>query len=320
MPRAKIPSPAPALTYYPVIINFGDDSTTWYQQVAAAIHAQPPEIRVQFVGGNVVAPYDIVSLRNCLLEVPSHIRLVTTAAASLPPFACAAWMTGDERRIAKDAVVWIPNLPEQLLRSGSKGPHGCLQKQQEDEDLQDDGFEDDDIPFGAPPVWESRNHRNESQNMGTARMEADIRILADIVNAWFPTWEYAGKFLRFDDLLEWGVVRPEWGFGGTRSRHALPAKVAQPSLPQQAPASAEAPIAQPPKSAKTAKPPKSSGPASGDPAAAPAVPPSPQPPAANNAAPADGAKKPPGAEAKSSRKRSKPAAKSDKQNPPQGNT
>ena len=311
MPRAKIPSPAPALTYYPVIINFGDDSTTWYQQVAAAIHAQPPEIRVQFVGGNVVAPYDIVSLRNCLLEIPAHIRLVTTAAASLPPFACAAWMTGDERRIARDAVVWIPNLPEQLLRSGSKGPHGCLQKQQEDEDLQDDGFDDDDIPFGAPPVWESRNHRNESQNMGTARMEADIRILADIVNAWFPTWEYAGKFLRFDDLLEWGVVRPEWGFGGTRSRQTLPAKVAQPPQipqPQQAPASAEAPAAKQSREAKTTKPSKSSNPAASD-SPAPAA--NPQPPAANTAAA-------PGEGAKPSRKRTKPAAKSDQQNPPPG--
>lgn len=317
MPRAKIPSPAPTLTYYPVIINFGDDSTTWYQQVAAAIHAQPPEIRVQFVGGNVVAPYDIVSLRNCLLEIPAHIRLVTTAAASLPPFACAAWMTGDERRIARDAVVWIPNLPEQLLRSGSKGPHGCLQKQQEDEDIQDDGFDDDDIPFGAPPVWESRNHRNESQNMGTARMEADIRILADIVNAWFPTWEYAGKFLRFDDLLEWGVVRPEWGFGGTRSRQTLPAKVVR---PPQAPASAETPAPEHSRDLKAAKAPKAAGTAPGEPVppAAPAA--NPQPPAANagTAAPAENSKKPPGAESKPARKRSKPAAKSDKQNPPPG--
>lgn len=313
MPRAKIPSPAPALPYYPVIINFGDDSTTWYQQVAAAIHAQPPEIRVQFVGGNVVAPYDIVSLRNCLLEIPEHIRLVTTAAASLPPFACAAWMAGDERRIAKDAVVWIPNLPEPLLRSGSKGPHGCLQKQQEDDDLQDDGFDDDDIPFGAPPVWESRNQRNESQNMGTARMEADIRILTDVVNAWFPTWEYAGKFLRFDDLLEWGVVRPEWGFGGTRSRQVLAAKPPRQPLPQ----SGVAPVPLTPDT-QTAQAAKTSGPAAGE--ASTGTTPNAQPATTSTAAaaPAEGAKKGTGSESKPARKRSKPAAKSDQQNPPPG--
>lgn len=315
MPRAKIPSPAPALPYYPVIINFGDDSTTWYQQVAAAIHAQPPEIRVQFVGGNVVAPYDIVSLRNCLLEIPEHIRLVTTAAASLPPFACAAWMAGDERRIARDAVVWIPNLPEQLLRSGSKGPHGCLQKQEEDDDLQDDGFEDDDIPFGAPPVWESRNQRNESQNMGTARMEADIRILTDIVNAWFPTWEYAGKFLRFDDLLEWGVVQPEWGFGGTRSRQVLASKPPRQSQPLSSPGVSPVPLTPDTQTAQAAN---ISGPAAGEPATGPTPTAQPATPSTSAAAPAEGAKKGAGSEGKPTRKRSKPAAKSDQQNPPPG--
>ena len=61
------------------------------------------------------------------------------------------------------------------------------------------------------------------------RRETDLRILADITNEWFPSWEFAGKSLRFHDLLEWGVVKPEWLIGSARSgvRRTTAASVAE---------------------------------------------------------------------------------------------
>lgn len=232
-PNAQIPMPKKTET---VIINFGADATDWFREISAAVLAGPEVIQVQFVGGCAPPPYEIISLRNALLEIPEEIHLVTTATCALPPFGCAAWLVGDERRIAKDAVVWIPKLPEPLLRKGNQGqsaqrladlktaewnPAG--ETHGEDQDHED---ADDD-----EPQMDSRRSRQKPDFlMGRARMEADLRILADVLNEWFPTWEFSGSFLRFDDLLAWNVVKPEWGFGGRslRTRRRAPEE-AEPS-------------------------------------------------------------------------------------------
>lgn len=54
--------------------------------------------------------------------------------------------------------------------------------------------------------------------MRRSRLETDLRALADVINEWFPTWEFSGGYLCFSDLLEWKVVKPEWGFGGRSVR------------------------------------------------------------------------------------------------------
>jgi hypothetical protein len=205
------------------VINFEDAATQWFENLSAAVSAQPQEIEVQFVGGCVTPPHEIIALRNALLGIPGSIRLVTTALASLPPLTCAAWLVGDERRIAKDAVVWIPEVPEDILRNGLRRPHPALSErggkkargaeedvrvdEGEPEDEDEDDAEDD-VPFGRPRT-----------NTGGQRCERDLRALADVVNEWFPCWEFKGSCLTFDDLVVWDVVKPEWCFGGRGVRN-----------------------------------------------------------------------------------------------------
>ena len=200
-------------SYYPVIINFSDDSSEWYKQIATAIHAAPPEIRVQFCGGSEVVAFDLICLRNCLLDIPTSIRLVTVAMGSLPAFACVPWLVGEERHIAREARVWIPELPEELLRHGTKGrrskpvPMPPTESESEEEEL--------DELFGITPTQEAS--AKTRRRLANPRKETDMRILADMANEWFPSWEFAGQSLRFDDLLEWGVVKPEWAIGSSRA-------------------------------------------------------------------------------------------------------
>jgi len=212
-----------------LVINFEDDATQWFQNLSAAVSAQPQEIEVQFVGGCVAPPYEIIALRNALLGIPRSIRLVTTALVSLPPMTCAAWLVGDERRIARDAVVWIPDLPDDILRHGLGRPHrvlseGVVKKAAgegaavcvDEEDLDhDDGDEveaEDTVPFGRP-----------RSRIGRQRCERDLRTLADACNEWFPSFEFRGTFLTYHDLVLWDVVKPEWCFGGRGVRNRLEA-------------------------------------------------------------------------------------------------
>jgi hypothetical protein len=203
--------------YYPVIINFSDDSSEWYKHIATAIHAGPPEIRVQFYGGCEVAPFDLICLRNCLLDVPESIRLVTVAMGSLPAFACVPWLAGEERHIAGEARVWIPDLPEPLLRHGTKARHSkpiqFVPTAAEAAEAEAEAEVDEIFGVTAPSETSPKTQRRSAH----LRRETDLRILADITNEWFPSWEFAGKSLRFHDLLEWGVVKPEWVIGSTRS-------------------------------------------------------------------------------------------------------
>jgi hypothetical protein len=201
MPRSKTTN---AYDYSRALINLGEEPASWFAALAAALREGAPEIHVQFVSGGEIAPFDILSLRNCLCDLRSRNRIVTVAYTSLPPFVCAAWLAGDERRIARDVRVWIPDLPERLLREGSKTAL-------------------DSLPGNRPPQTEFAPHQAwRTQSSGavmpevfhTARWETDFRALADATNEWFPCWEYRGYSLGFGDLLTRKVVLPEWGFGG----------------------------------------------------------------------------------------------------------
>jgi hypothetical protein len=214
MPLLKETQGDSAVRSCPLVINFGDEPTQWFREIAAAVQADPCEISVQFVGGHVPMPHDIISLRNALLGIPSSIRLVTTAQTSLPPLTCAVWLVGDERRIARDSVVWLPDLPEEILRGGaesglpaleneSRGAEGC----ETDEDPEMADWDDDEEQVIGPSTF-----------CGRQRMERDLRALADVINEWFPSWEFKGACLSFDDLVAWDVVKPEWGFGGRGTR------------------------------------------------------------------------------------------------------
>jgi hypothetical protein len=219
MPRSKQSKSIPAELSCQLVVNFGDDATQWFRELSAAVASRPAEIEVQFVGGCAAPPHEIVALRNALLRLPRSIRLVTTALVSLPPMTCVAWLAGDERRISKDAVLWIPDLPEDILRGGlRRGPHsamdggknkagkGDFEMEAEDSASEDEG--DEAPPFGRP-----------KGTMGRKRCERDLREISDVLNEWFPCWEFRGGCLSIDDLVVWGVVKEEWCFGGRGVRN-----------------------------------------------------------------------------------------------------
>jgi hypothetical protein len=234
-----------------IIINFGDDATTWFREISEAVQEGPEAIHVQLVGGACPPAYETISLRNMLLQIPADIKLTTTAACSLPPLTCAAWLVGDERRIAQDAVVWIPKMPAYLMGDPSRVPEQDQENQRTEEN--DDAAEDEEeAPFGGPVRRPQNGISRRGYTMGSERLKADIRILASAVNEWFPTWEFNGSCLTVQDLLEWNVIQPEWVFGGrsprTRARPATPTKpkVRRAKKTVSKPAEAEAKVESPP--------------------------------------------------------------------------
>ena len=208
-PKSKPRVPARLIT-----VSFADDAAEWLREINEAVQEHPEEIRVQFIGATIAPPFEIIALRNALLQIPEGIRLVTIATCSLPPLGCAAWLVGDERQIARDAVVWIPKLPESLLREGQNGLEGPLPKEEaQDSDAESEDEEDSE--------GESINQRRRSMVVSPnkkSRVDFDLRTIADVLNEWFPSWEFSGSYLNFDDLVAWEVVRPEWGFGGRSAR------------------------------------------------------------------------------------------------------
>ena len=220
MPRLKNNTHETAVGSRQLVINFQDDATQWFQNLTAAVAARPQEIEVQFVGGCVAPPYEIIALRNALLGIPRSIRLVTTALVSLPPLTCAAWLVGDVRRIARDAVVWIPELPDNILRHGLRCRHrssneGVIKRAAseggsfsvDEDDLKEGDGAENVVPFGR------------RRSVERERCERDLRTLADAINEWFPCFEFRGTYLTFDDLIAWDVVKPEWCFGGRGVRN-----------------------------------------------------------------------------------------------------
>jgi len=222
---ATHPKSNPRVSTRLITVSFADDAAEWLREINEAVQANPKEIRVQFIGASIAPPFEIIALRNALLQIPEEIRLVTIATCSLPPFGCAAWLVGDERQIARDAVVWIPKLPECLLREGQKGSESRLLKEGEEDS--DDESEDDEDPEAEPNDQRLRSMVISSNKK--SRVDFDLRALADVLNEWFPSWEFSGSYLDFNDLLAWEVVRPEWGFGGRGTRTRQPQTELSPS-------------------------------------------------------------------------------------------
>lgn len=218
-----------------VIVNFGDDATTWFREVAAAVQTSPLEIHIQFVGGACPPAYEIVSLRNVLLQIPSHIKLITTAACALPPLTCAAWLVGDQRHIAGDAVVWMPNLPDHLMNGAIKSHNTTLWEESGNEIEVDEGEgpEEEPIPGSGPAQTSRRRPSRNGFIMAGPRLDKDIRLLCEAINEWFPSWEFKGSCLTVADLIEWNVIQSDWTFGGRspRARHR-PAPAAKPGSPE----------------------------------------------------------------------------------------
>ena len=191
-----------------VLINLGDDPARWFRHLAKASRSGASEVWIEFVSGGEVAPHDILSLRNYLLGMPLGVRVVTAAFTSLPPFVCAAWLAGDERRIAKDARIWIPDLPEKLLRDGCNAPLATLPVNRDRLEMT---LERPYAPHSE--TWrEAQEESGAADPLSTARWEADFRALADATNEWFPCWEFRGTSLSFNDLVYWRTIRPDWGF------------------------------------------------------------------------------------------------------------
>jgi hypothetical protein len=205
-----------------VYINLNDIQYTeaWVRNVTESVHPWTELLEVHFVGGGpLVDPSSLLSLHNALTRLPESVVVRTVATCSLSPFACVAWLAGDERWIAQNAKLWIPRVPQHVLRGVQRAP--------------------DAYPTPPPPPdWRQQKTRETSSEMDPyecereffhepcscdrCRIETELCTVSEIVNAWFPSWEYAGRALTCGELLDLGVIRPEWIFGGASSRGTKP--------------------------------------------------------------------------------------------------
>jgi hypothetical protein len=211
----------PASKHAAVYLNLNDApySELWIRCITQSVTPQTELLEVHFIGGGpLIDPSSLLSLHNTLTQVPESVRVRTIATCSLSPFSCVAWLAGDERWIARNARVWIPDLDENILRAFQKTP--------------------DEYPEPpAPPDWVSRKKEDsepdrhecvrelfhEACSCNRCRLDTELCTVAGIINEWFPCWEFAGRSLSATDLLELGVIRADWIFGGPRhGRKSLP--------------------------------------------------------------------------------------------------
>jgi hypothetical protein len=243
-PKSKRPS-----SHVAVHINLSDGecSEMWSCMITAAIEPGIKSLDVFFIGGGAaVEPSALISLRNTLLLVPSlaghPVFIRTFATSSLPPFSCIAWLVGDERWIAKDARVWIPDVPEVILR-GKQHPSFRANAPEPQappaaSDERDDALTDDaDEEHNQPSLNEATIRRKSSQKdckchgdpeecaCGRTRILNDLRTMADVINEWFPSWEYSGRGISTDELLEMRIIKPDWIFAGSMAQKAAPRHV-----------------------------------------------------------------------------------------------
>jgi len=205
-----------------VVVDLAEKATTWFRDIREAVQTSPAEIHIHLLGGVCAPLFEIISLRNALLLIPKHIKLVTVAACSLPPLACAAWLAGDERHIAQDAVVWIPNVPEHLMKGPTKTCHSDSWVESENESESDEEDDSDEQTTNRiSPSGFLLKVTKSGFSLGHRRRDRDIQTLCGVINEWLPCWEFKGSCLNVTDLIEWNVVQPEWVFGGqsARTRH-----------------------------------------------------------------------------------------------------
>lgn len=247
--RMKKPSHSPSKTST-VLINLSDGPACeiWIRKVAEALSPETRILEVLFVsGGQKIEPSALLSLRNALLRIPDTVFVRTVAMSSLSPFACVAWLIGDERWIAADARVWIPQLPEPILRGHpSTGPgetqNPGLTRLPEPSDSENDAnsasedmqeFEKmlDQLTGDCGPFSDSHRPDLEETDCGCrqCRQATELRTLSSTVNDWFPSWEYAGVGLDVADLVELRVIRSEWVFGGKTARRSAARHVESPA-------------------------------------------------------------------------------------------
>jgi len=65
------------------------DGAEWFREINEALHENPEEICMKFIGATIAPPFEIIALRIALLQVPEGIPLVTATCSSLP-LGCAA--------------------------------------------------------------------------------------------------------------------------------------------------------------------------------------------------------------------------------------
>ena len=226
-------------------INLADSAfcESWIRKLVEAITPETTSLDVFFLGGgNQVNPSVILALRNALLALPDSVTIRTVAMGSMSPFFCAVWLVGDQRWISSDARLWIPKLPEPILRGREArqplqeipSPLTRLRPASRDEDHNDDTpdrFPSDSADLEALPKPGTREHAcmadshphavfEEDCGCRRCRMIAELRSLASVINEWFPCWEFAGRGITPQELVELRVIRPNWIFGGQASKRS----------------------------------------------------------------------------------------------------
>lgn len=186
-----------------------------------------------------ISPSHILALRNALLLIPENIRLRTVAMTSLSPFICAVWLIGDERWIADDAAIWIPQLSEEILRGHPRDPREReaprLVKRTPLPEENHSGDKHPETHYQALSndfsLSEKRKQRvlNEFHDESLTERECgchrcrtvtELKSVSCSINGWFPCWEYSGHGIIPEDLVSMNIIKPEWIFGTKSSLRA----------------------------------------------------------------------------------------------------
>jgi hypothetical protein len=220
----------------------------WVSKIAAVLKPEVMSLDIFFVsGGEKINPAALLSLRNTLMLIPEAVRIRTIATSSLSPFACVAWFLGDERWMARDARLWIPRLPEPLLRGHARTEPPekrdvlltHLPASAADEGREGSEWAGDDAvqsllrrmsseENSLPDVHAGEGASETDCGCDRCRLYTELRTLASLTNEWFPCWEYSGTGISAQTLVELRVIRPEWILGGENSRRSKARHIAPP--------------------------------------------------------------------------------------------
>jgi hypothetical protein len=210
------------------------------QRLVETIDPQTESIDIAlYCTSHKIAPSFILALRSALLLTQSRVKLRTIAMTSLSPFVCAAWLVGDERWISDDSSIWIPQLPEEILRGhprDSRDQDAYWTKKRprpQRESQADEAYTDSYKKPFAPHfslsekrkervLMESHKDTLDERECGCNRCRTivELKSLASSINDWFPCWEYSGLGIVPEDLVTMNIIKPEWVFGTKSSERA----------------------------------------------------------------------------------------------------
>lgn len=143
---------------------------------------EPACIQIDLVGSGQMPPDTALLLRSVILNRDDKTHLITNARSSLCGASVLVWLLGDTRVIRSDARIFF-------------------QAQTSAPPLPESGEED--------ASWEDEDRMFDPFSDGGELDEADYRRVMQLINAFLPVQELAGRVVEVDELKQFGLVDSE---------------------------------------------------------------------------------------------------------------